>query len=112
MAKNTYKKWMVVLVNLDPTVGVEIRKTRPCLIISPDEVNKHLLTVVVAPLTSTIRNIPTRILVNFDNQPGEICFDQIKAIDITRIIKVLGNIESAYRKQITQLLLTMFGNGD
>jgi mRNA interferase MazF len=112
MAKNTYKKWMVALVNLDPTVGVEIRKTRPCLIISPDAANKNLHTVVIAPLTSTIRNIPTRLLVNFDNQPGEICFDQIKAIDITRIIKALGNIDPAYRKSITQILLTMFGDNE
>lgn len=102
---------MVVHVNLDPTVGVEIRKTRPCLIISPDAANQNLLTVLVAPLTSTIRNFPTRLIVNFNEQPGEICFDQIKAIDITRIVKILGNLEMAYRKQSTQLLITMFGDG-
>lgn len=110
MAKNPYKKRMVVLVNLDPTVGVEIMKTRPCLIISPDVANQHLLTLLVAPLTSTIRNIPSRLLVNFNDQPGEICFDQMKALDFIRIVKVLGTIETAYRKQCTQLLLTMFGD--
>jgi mRNA interferase MazF len=110
MEKNRYKKWMVVLVNLDPTKGAEIKKTRPCLIISPDVANQHLLTVLVAPLTSTIRNIPTRLKINFNSMEGEVCFDQIKAVDTSRIIKILGSLDIASRKQSTQLLLTMFGD--
>lgn len=105
---NRYKKWMVVLVNLSPTIGVEITKTRPCLIISPNVVNKHLQTVIIAPLTSTQRNIPTRLPSNFNGHAGEICFDQMKAIDIVRIIKVLGNIDMKERSAINYLLQQFF----
>ncbi len=82
MATNNYKKWHVVLVDLNPVKGTEISKIRPCLIISPDAANKHLKTVIVAPLTSAIRNIPTRLHSNFNGKQGEICFDQMRAIDV------------------------------
>jgi mRNA interferase MazF len=110
MAKNLYRKWMIVLVNLDPTIGVEIKKIRPCLIVSPDAVNQNLLTVLVAPLTTTIRNIPSRLKIDFNQVRSEVCFDQMKAIDISRIIKILGTIDNSYRKQITLLLHTMFSD--
>lgn len=99
---------MVVLVNLDPTIGVEIKKTRPCLIISPDAANKHLQTVIIAPLTTTQRNIPTRFLSNFNGQPGELCFDQMKAIDRVRILKIIGWLEEHEKINVTRLLETMF----
>jgi mRNA interferase MazF len=110
MAKNLYRKWMIVLVNLDPTIGVEIKKIRSCLIVSPDAVNQNLLTVLVAPLTTTIRNIPSRLKIDFNQVRSEVCFDQMKAIDISRIIKILGTIDNSYRKQITLLLHTMFSD--
>jgi mRNA interferase MazF len=112
MAKNTYKKWMIVLVNLDLTNGVQIKKIRPCLVISPNVVNQHLLTVLVAPLTSTIRNIPTRINVIFNERTSEICFDQIKAIDITSVVKELGSLDNTYRNKCTLLLQTLFSDED
>ncbi len=108
MALSDYKKWQVVLVNLNPVKGKEISKIRPCLIISPNAANKHLQTVIVAPLTSTIRNIPTRLLANFGGKPGEICFDQMRAIDKNRIIKVLGTLDTNERKTVNQLLQNMF----
>jgi len=108
MTTNNYKKWEVVLVDFNPVIGKEISKVRPCLIISPTVANKHLYTVIIAPLTSTIRNIPTRILSNFNGKPGEICFDQIKAIDKSRIIKILGVLDQSERKQVNLLLVNMF----
>lgn len=107
MIKN-YKKWEIVLVDLSPVKGREISKVRPCLIISPTVANKHLYTVIVAPLTSTIRDIPTRLLSNFDGKPGEICFDQMKAIDKSRIIKILGTLDPSERKLVNLLLINMF----
>ncbi len=82
----------VVLVNLDPTVGSEIRKTRPCVIISPKELNRNLNTVVVAPMTTNMRNYPTRINVKFNERQGKIAVDQIRTIDKKRIAKVIGKI--------------------
>lgn len=108
MALTKYKKWDVVLVDINPVKGKEISKTRPCLIISPTVANNHLYTVIVAPLTSTIRNIPTRLLSNFNNQPGEICFDQMKAVDKSRIIKRLGVLDAAERIPVNSLLTNMF----
>ncbi len=103
-----YKKWQIVLVDLNPVKGKEISKIRPCLIISPNAANNHLQTVIVAPLTSTIRHIPTRLLSNFDGKPGEICFDQMRAIDKNRIIKILGTLDNNEKKQVNTLLINMF----
>ena len=108
MALNNCKKWDVVLVDLNPVRGSEIKKTRPCLIISPNAANKHLKTVIVAPLTSVIRHIPTRLVTNFNGKTGEICFDQIKAIDKSRITKVLGTLDNSERLPANVLLANMF----
>ncbi|MBP6312112.1 MAG: type II toxin-antitoxin system PemK/MazF family toxin [Flavobacteriales bacterium] len=82
----------IVLVNLDPTVGSEIKKTRPCVILSPEEMNRHLNTVVIAPMTTTLNKYPTRILVKHTKQKGMIAIDQIRTIDKKRIIKSLGKL--------------------
>ena len=108
MATINYNKWQVVLVDLNPVKGSEINKVRPCLILSPTAANKHLQTVIVAPLTSTIRHIPTRLVSNFNNKPGEICFDQMKAIDKTRILKTLGSLDNSEKKPVNTLLANMF----
>src|SRR3954454_9038442 len=108
MGKKNYKKWEIVLVDLNPVKGKEISKVRPCLIISPTVANKHLQTVIVAPLTSVVRGIPTRLLSHFDGKSGEICFDQMKAIDKSRIIKILGTLDQSERRQVNLLLLNMF----
>ena len=78
----------IVLVNLDPTIGTKMKKTRPCVVISPDEMNKHLQTVVIAPMTSSSKPYPTRLEVNHKITKGWITLDQIRTIDRTRIIKV------------------------
>lgn len=82
----------VVLVTLDPTVGHEIRKTRPCLVISPDEMNHNISTVIVAPMTSKSRAYPTRVEVTFKRKTGWIVLDQIRTIDKRRVLKRLGAI--------------------
>ena len=89
------KHYQIVLVNLDPTVDSEIKKTRPCVVISPNEMNKHLQTVVIAPMTSRSKPYPTRVEVRHHNQDGWIVIDQIRTIDKVRIIKVLDTL-SAY----------------
>ena len=108
MATTNYKKWDVVLIDLNPVKGSEISKIRPGLIISPNVANRHLQIVIVAPLTSTIRQIPTRLLSNFDGKPGEICFDQMRAVDKSRIIKVLGSLDATERARVNALLANMF----
>lgn len=80
-------QYTIVLVNLDPTVGSAIKKTRPCVIVSPDEMNRHLNTVVVAPMTTNLKNYPTRVAVFHNNQRGRIAIDQIRTIDKKRIVQ-------------------------
>lgn len=84
----------IVLVNLDPTIGSEIQKTRPCTVVSPNEINYNLRTVVIAPMTTKSRHYPTRIKVSHNNQTGWVVIDQIRTIDKTRIIKVLGHLNT------------------
>jgi len=88
------KQYQIVLVNLDPTVGSEIKKTRPCVIVSPDEMNKYLRTIIVAPMTTTSRRYPTRIEVKRKNKTGWIVIDQIRTIDKQRVIKILDSLSN------------------
>ncbi|TAF74224.1 MAG: type II toxin-antitoxin system PemK/MazF family toxin [Bacteroidetes bacterium] len=94
------KQYDIVLVNLDPTIGSEIKKTRPCVIVSPNEMNKYLQTIVVVPMTSSLKSYPTRVVVNHNDKLGQIAVDQIRTIDKTRTIKVLGSIS---KKEIIKL---------
>lgn len=82
----------IVLVNLDPTLGSEIKKTRPCVIISPNEINDNLRTITIAPMTKKSRNYPTRVKVKHNKQVGWAVLDQIRTIDKSRIIKILGSL--------------------
>lgn len=86
------RQYQIILVNRDPTVGSEIKKTRPCVIISPDEMNKHLRTVVVAPMTSTSKAYPTRVETRHNDTPGWVVLDQIRTVDRSRVVKVLGRL--------------------
>jgi mRNA interferase MazF len=86
------KQYQIVLVNLDPTLGSEIQKTRPCVIVSPNEINDNLRTVVIAPMTSASRKYPTRVKVKHSSQEGWIVIDQIRTIDKIRIIKKFGSL--------------------
>ena len=81
-----------MLVNLDPTIGSEVKKTRPCLIVSPNEMNKYLQTIVIAPITSSSKNYPTRVEINNKETKGWIMIDQIRTIDKKRIIKIVEGI--------------------
>jgi len=102
------KRFEVYLVNLDPTIGREIKKTRPCLIISPDEMNRHIATVIVAPMTTKGRSYPTRIPCEFQEKHGQIVLDQIRTVDKSRLVKKLGQIDSATQKAVLALLAEMF----
>lgn len=102
------KRFEVYLVNLDPTIGREIKKTRPCLIISPDEMNRHIATVIVAPMTTKGRSYPTRIPCEFQEKQGQIVLDQIRTVEKSRLVKKLGQIDSATQKAVLALLAEMF----
>ena len=102
------RRFEVHLAALDPTIGSEIRKTRPCVVVSPDQANDALNTVVVAPLTSTLRDYPTRLRVRFQGRNGEIAVDQLRALDKRRLIKKLGKISPETQGRLTALLLEFF----
>ena len=102
------KQYQIVLVNLDPTIGSEIKKTRPCVIISPDEMNKYLRTIIVAPMTTTSRKYPTRIEVKHDSKIGWIVIDQIRTIDKQRIIRVLGRLTQTEIKEMKSIIKETF----
>ena len=98
----------VFLINLDPTVGSEIQKTRPCLIISPDEMNRHIRTVIIAPLTTAGKNYPTRVPCEFQRKKGQIVLDQIRTIDKSRLIKKIGTIDPQVQAEVISTLQSMF----
>jgi mRNA interferase MazF len=97
-------QYQIILVNLDPTLGSEIKKTRPCVVISPNEMNKFLNTVVIAPMTTSSKKYPTRIEVSHDNKIGWIGLDQIRTIDKQRIIKDLGRLTKSEINKLKSVL--------
>jgi len=98
----------VYLINLDPTIGSEIQKTRPCLIISPDEMNRHIRTVIVAPMTTAGKDYPTRVNCKFKKKNGQIVLDQIRTIDKTRLVKKLGKIDPETQIEVISILQRLF----
>jgi mRNA interferase MazF len=98
----------VYLVNLDPTMGSEIQKTRPCLVISPDEMNRHIKTVIVAPMTTRGRVYPTRVACKFQRKQGEIALDQIRTVDKVRLVKRLGRIDAQTQSDVLSVLGRLF----
>jgi mRNA interferase MazF len=102
------KRFDVYLVNLDPTIGSEIQKTRPCLVISPDEMNRNIRTLIVAPMTSVQKEYPTRISCTFRKKQGQIVLDQIRTIDKARLIKKLGTIDSKAQLDVIAVLQRLF----
>ena len=100
-------QYTIVLVRLGPTVGSEIQKTRPCLILSPDQMNTSLNTVVVAPMTTANKRYPTRVAVRFQNKDGYIALDQLRTIDKSRIVKTFNIISSAKKKKVKSVLQEM-----
>ncbi len=101
-------RFAVYLVGLDPTQGHEIKKTRPCVIISPDEMNRHIGTVIVAPMTTKGRNYPTRIAITFKRKKGQIVLDQIRTVDKARLVKHLGKIDAKTAARVLAVLQEMF----
>jgi mRNA interferase MazF len=97
-------QYQIVLVNLDPTIGSEIRKTRPCVVISPIEMNKYLQTIVIAPMTTSSKNYPTRVEVKHENKIGWIVLDQIRTIDKQRIIKTLDRLSKPEIKEVKSII--------
>ena len=99
-----YNHYQLIIVNLDPTVGSEIQKTRPCVIISPNEMNANLNTVVIAPITSNLRDYPTRVKVQIDLKESRIVVDQIRKIDKQRIIKKIGQLSPSEKEVLKNVI--------
>lgn len=102
------KRFEVHLVNLDPTIGSEIQKTRPCVIISPDEMNHYINTVIIAPMNTKGRPYPTRVTCRFQGKQGQIVLDQIRTIDKARLIKRIGRIDSKTQTDVLMVLNEIF----
>jgi len=98
----------VWLVSLDPALGSEIQKTRPALVVSPDEANQYLQTVVVAPMTTTVRPYPTRVAVTFQKKRGQVALDQIRAVDRQRLVRRLGTAPDQTVENVAAVLVEMF----
>jgi mRNA interferase MazF len=98
----------VWLVTLDPTQGVGKQKTRPCLVISPDEMNQHLRTVIIAPMTTVTRPYPTRVAVRFQGKRGQVALDQLRAVDRQRLVRMLGEVSAKTAQDVSATLLEMF----
>jgi mRNA interferase MazF len=98
----------VWLVTLDPSLGSEIQKTRPCLVISPDEMNMHLRTTLVAPMTTTLRPYPTRVALTFQSKHGQVALDQLRAVDRQRLVRRLGTISAKVAAAVSATLAEMF----
>jgi mRNA interferase MazF len=102
------KRFDVYLTELDPTVGYELQKTRPCLVISPDEMNNNIRTVIIAPMTTRSRPYPTRIPCTFEQREAYIVLDQIRTVDQQRLIKRLGRIDRATQSATLDALAELF----
>jgi mRNA interferase MazF len=102
------ERFGVYLVSLDPTVGSEISKTRPCLVVSPDEMNRHIRTVIVAPLTTTKKRYPTRVACRLSGKSGEVVLDQIRTVDKSRLVKRLGVLDRTVAAKVLNVLREMF----
>ena len=101
-------RFEVYLVALDTTVESEIRKTRPCLVVSPDEMNHHIQTVIVAPMTTKDRAYPTRVACRFQGQSGQVVLDQIRTVDSARLVKKLGNLGKRSATEVLRILNEMY----
>ncbi len=102
------KRFEVYLVRLDPTLGSEIQKTRPCAVVSPDQMNRHIQTVIVAPMTTRSRKYPTRVECEFDGKQGQVVLDQIRTVDKTRLVKRLGELDGETQEEVLRVLAEIF----
>lgn len=102
------KRFDVYLINMDPTIGTAIRKTRPCVVTSPDEMNKHVATVIVAPMTTKGRQYPTCVSCRFEGKDGQVVLDQLRTIDKVRLVKRMGRLRKQTQKAVLATLAEMF----
>ena len=103
-----FSRFEVFYVNLDPTIGSEIKKTRPCVIISPNEMNYNISTVIIAPLTSKLRNYPTRVPCRVEGKQGQIVLDQIRTVDKIRLVKRIYTLNKLTQTKVLNVLKEMF----
>jgi mRNA interferase MazF len=102
------KRFEVHLVNLDPTIGSELQKTRPCLVISPDEMNRHVRTAIVAPMTTRGPTFPSRVPCRFQGKDGQVVLDQIRTVDRVRLVKRLGRLDARTAARVLEVLQEIF----
>ena len=105
------RRFEIHWVELDPTRGSEIRKTRPAVVISPDEMNRHIRTVIIAPMTSTRRDYPTRVNLTFQGKRGQVVLDQIRTVDKSRLVSRLGQLTAKQQRAVSAILQQMFADG-
>jgi mRNA interferase MazF len=108
VVNRTPRRDEVWLVSLDPTHGAEIQKTRPCLVVSPDEMNRYLQTVIVVPMTTSMRSYPTRLPLRFQGKSGQAALDQLRAVDRQRLVRKLGTVSPSTAERASAVLLEMF----
>lgn len=106
------RRYEVYLVDLEPTQGSEIQKTRPCVIVSPDEMNRYIRTVIIAPMTSTRRGYPTRVNLTFQRKKGQVVLDQIRTVDKSRLARRLGVLPETRAREVAGVLQEIFAYGD
>ena len=102
------KRFEVYLISLDPTKGCEISKTRPCVVVSPDEMNRHIRTVIVAPMTTMARAYPSRVDCSFQGKHGQVVLDRIRTVDKSRLVERLGKLSAATCDKVSVVLVEMF----
>lgn len=102
------KRFEIYLVDLNPTRGSEIFKVRPAMVVSPDEMNRHLQIVIIAPMTTKTRDFPSRVQCEFAGKTGQIALDQIRSIDKTRLVKKMGKIDVVFGRRVLEVLQVMF----
>jgi mRNA interferase MazF len=103
-----FSRFEVYFINLDPTIGSEIKKTRPCVIISPNEMNHNISTLIIAPITSKLKNYPTRISCKIEGKQGQIVLDQIRTVDKSRIVKKINTLNKTTQIKVLNILKEMF----
>ncbi|MFZ3214042.1 MAG: type II toxin-antitoxin system PemK/MazF family toxin [Terriglobales bacterium] len=108
VVSRTPRRDEIWLVSLDPTQGAEMHKTRPCLVVSPDEMNQHLRTIIVAPMTTVTRPYPTRVQVRFQGKRGQVVLDQLRAVDRQRLVRKLGTVSAGTAQAASATLLEIF----
>ncbi|MCK5774954.1 MAG: type II toxin-antitoxin system PemK/MazF family toxin [Bacteroidales bacterium] len=101
-------QYSIILVDLNPTIGSEMKKSRPCIVVSPNEMNRHLRTIVIAPMTTSLKKYPTRVKIQHNEKVGRIAIDQLRTIDKQRIVKVLGSMSKSEIKSVKSVIKETF----